>query len=334
MDSSDEELVSDLEDRTDDIAASVLSQFIAVNADQRRRERPPESENRLVCVSIPRVDNEHEFLLLPGHSRVDRIVSKANDDAYQVELKSIWLLSPHFKLLTRHQIPYDDLLDLRDGPAALSLFKGTRSQRLKQSTLRAQEQGFVNIETLNLSSDEEQRPARRLRKRLHNALSVSPPQFSSSSEFDNDNPSSAPSIRRSRRLASQTWRHRSFSESQDESDELNGDVNFGKRRSQRARKEVRPAKQGVRTSQRLRTGGTRPMMERMEDDISEVEAAQSGSKYSGAREIFEVLPKDNLFRLRHQPACATCFYGDSPQDPLLISQSLPWTSRTAAPPGN
>ncbi|KMU76767.1 hypothetical protein CISG_05600 [Coccidioides immitis RMSCC 3703] len=88
MDSSDEELVSDLEDRTDDIAASVLSQFIAVNADQRRRERPPESENRLVCVSIPRVDNEHEFLLLPGHSRVDRIVSKANDDAYQVELKS------------------------------------------------------------------------------------------------------------------------------------------------------------------------------------------------------------------------------------------------------
>ncbi|EAS35194.2 chromatin remodeling complex subunit [Coccidioides immitis RS] len=300
MDSSDEELVSDLEDRTDDIAASVLSQFIAVNADQRRRERPPESENRLVCVSIPRVDNEHEFLLLPGHSRVDRIVSKANDDAYQ--------------------IPYGDLLDLRDGPAALSLFKGTRSQRLKQSTLRAQEQGFVNIETLNLSSDEEQRPARRLRKRLHNALSVSPPQFSSSSEFDNDNPSSAPSIRRSRRLASQTWRHRSFSESQDESDELNGDVNFGKRRSQRARKEVRPAKQGVRTSQRLRTGGTRPMMERMEDDISEVEAAQSGSKYSGAREIFEVLPKDNLFRLRHQPACATCFYGDSPQDPLVYCQ--------------
>ncbi|EEP75725.1 hypothetical protein UREG_00572 [Uncinocarpus reesii 1704] len=109
-------------------------------------------------------------------------------------------------------------------------------------------------------------------------------------------------VRRSRRLTSGPKLH-AFSDLQDDSDELNGDVTLGRRRSQR-----------VRNSRK----GATSLAERKEDDISEVEVAQTGSKYSGAREVFEVLPRDNLFRTHHQQACATCLYEDP--GPLVYCQ--------------
>ncbi|WEW57620.1 hypothetical protein PRK78_003087 [Emydomyces testavorans] len=290
--SSNSDLPSSPEEQSDNLAQSVLHQFIAINSNQQQQDQSLETENRLVCVSLPVLDNQHEFPYLPGHSHVDVVTSKVNEDTYQVALKSGDSI----------EVSYDELLELDGGPAALAQFKNTKSQRSRRRGIQAREKGFVHIETLELSSDEEHPPKRHLRKSARDD-SVS---LSSSS--------SAAPVRRSQRLVPKPNRG-SLVELEDESDELNAEVTS---RTYRARLAKRRTKQGVRTSERIRTGTTRTMVERLEDDISEVEVAYSGPKYSGAREVFDDLPKDNPFRLRHQPICAACFQGAT--YPLIYCQ--------------
>lgn len=60
------------------------------------------------------------------------------------------------------------------------------------------------------------------------------------------------------------------------------------------------------------------MAERLEDDISEVEVKRSDTKYSGAKEVFEILARDEPFRLRHQRFCGSCSLGDNSANGRLV----------------
>lgn len=167
----------------------------------------------------------------------------------------------------------------------------------RRVTRRQPGEGFVNWNTLDLSSDEESSrpPARPLRPRRR-AQSSSHGDESSSDDSDEDvtDDSSLPSRKRKSRAS--------------------------KRIKSRRVTEYREPR-GIRFSERTRQS-TRNMAERTEGDIPETDAKTSASKYSGAKEVFEQVPKDDEFRLRHRKECDTCsLYGDDDEKgPLVFCQ--------------
>lgn len=98
MDSSSDVESSSSDDQTTDLATNALKQFLAINGDRRQRTNMRPRERALACVSVPKVADEHEYLYLPGYSRARKIVSKVNDDAYQVEMESGDTLQVRLKL--------------------------------------------------------------------------------------------------------------------------------------------------------------------------------------------------------------------------------------------
>lgn len=76
----------------------------------------------------------------------------------------------------------------------------------------------------------------------------------------------------------------------------------------------------TRVSKRQRKAIRKNLQERYEDDFSEAESeAPKQQKYSGARETFRRLSRDNEFRQRHFACCATCnYYEDDVEKGLLV----------------
>ena len=64
------------------------------------------------------------------------------------------------------------------------------------------------------------------------------------------------------------------------------------------------------------------MQELGEDDIPEVTIDKAAKKVIGVKEIFQPLPKDDKFRLRHNHTCATCkeYGSDDEKGPLIFCQ--------------
>ncbi|KAI1978024.1 hypothetical protein LOZ51_005382 [Ophidiomyces ophidiicola] len=256
-------------------AADVLNQFVAIKPTQRPKEERSDDEDRLLCVAISKSNCEDEFKYLPGHSYVKEILSKLNDDAFLVELESGDSI----------QISYNNLLEFSGGSAALRKFKNSiaRPQRSLRRGIRPPTDGFVDIETLSLSSDDDQ--------------NGTPDESTDSSA------SIAPRMRRSRRLISKPTHNYGFP-TEDDSDELNSPVTFRSGRYSSRGK-------GLRTSERLKGTSAKRMVELTESDLPEIETSKSVSKYHGAREIFDKTLSSSQFRLQHQPICASCSRGEN-----------------------
>lgn len=81
-------------------------------------------------------------------------------------------------------------------------------------------------------------------------------------------------------------------------------------------------RRGVRSSARTVQSHRSNLRERLEDDISEVEASQSEKRFAGAKEKFHRLPSDDPFRQRHRQACDSCdIHGDDREKgPLVFCQ--------------
>lgn len=72
---------------------------------------------------------------------------------------------------------------------------------------------------------------------------------------------------------------------------------------------------GKRASRRQRKVVRNNLRERFEDDLPEVEIdVPKRQKYSGAREKFQELSRDDEFRQRHFPCCATCHYYEDDEE--------------------
>lgn len=159
------------------------------------------------------------------------------------------------------------------------------------------------------SSDmDSSRNARSRRKRRRTAMAVGgyAPFYridnSDSNGSEEDELSRPPSYSR-RRLRRGTRKSDRMSRS---SSNCNSTSNLGRRKSARTRKSYR-----------------RNLQERFEDDVSEAESnAPRQQKYSGAREIFKNIPRDDDFRQRHFSCCAACdYYEDDPaKGPLVFCQ--------------
>lgn len=82
------------------------------------------------------------------------------------------------------------------------------------------------------------------------------------------------------------------------------------------------APRGTRFSTRTRGVPRRNLRERQKDDISEYEATPAEKKFSGAKEFFSPVPKDDEFRLRHRAVCDMCYVpdDDSVKGPLVFCQ--------------
>ncbi|PGH20764.1 hypothetical protein AJ80_03525 [Polytolypa hystricis UAMH7299] len=286
---------------------------------------PPSAPVQAIEIQVPLIDNEEEYEFLPGHDEVDRILHQIKDSdppRYSTRFKS-----SDIKMLSASR-----LRNLENGRDSLSKFhSSTRRMRDVSSgsvsivgrrrTIRTQE-GFVNTATLTFSSDDELAVAtvRRRTRRSHvNTDDESDASFSSA-------PAPAPASRRSNRVIARF--HDSSSDK--ESDMSSNEDTYmpsnksstrlrPRRRPGRPRlKEVeRPIQRGVRSSQRITL--TKSLRERQEDDISEVEDGPAEIKYSGAKEYFTELPKDDPFRLCHRTVCDTCLaHGDSETRGTLV----------------
>lgn len=78
-----------------------------------------------------------------------------------------------------------------------------------------------------------------------------------------------------------------------------------------------------RASRRQRRALRDNLRERFEDDLSEAESEHPRQqKYSGAREVFRELSRDDDFRQRHFASCSTCTYyeDDEEKGPLVFCQ--------------
>ncbi|CEO59976.1 hypothetical protein PMG11_04623 [Penicillium brasilianum] len=117
------------------------------------------------------------------------------------------------------------------------------------------------------------------------------------------------------------------------SDELNGRFPKRRRRSTRNSRRViissdedddsSAEEAPTRASTRTRKSVRKNLRERLEDDLSEAESdAPKRQKYSGAREAFPELPRDDEFRLRHFACCSSCNYyeDDEVKGPLVFCQ--------------
>lgn len=116
-----------------------------------------------------------------------------------------------------------------------------------------------------------------------------------------------------------------------DSDETNGSRALGKRKrgqpknsdGRKIRKSINgsgysePAEGTRRSGRTGRAPGD--MREIGEDDIPDTSSIKAGTKYSGAKEIYQQLPEDSAFRLRHHQTCDTCNeYGDNDEKGQLI----------------
>ncbi|KAJ6014535.1 hypothetical protein N7540_009126 [Penicillium herquei] len=300
----------------DALAAELLSRFIGYDPpnppsnENPAEEAPPKSpdsdpiqkNDSSLEIVVPKIDNLSEYEYLPGHFAVRRIMKLISENpkkpVYTVRLRSG----------ERETMPYDRLMELENSSQALDEFNPDFD-----------------------SSDELIATGRR----RHRSLLFLSGDGADSSGSDLGSEAGHRTSRRRRTAARAKYDQYFRIESESEPDEGSGDSDSSTdelaapqsgRRSQRvAASRRRRASMGTSEARRSTRRGksSRSMRERLEDDLSEVDSAASRrTKYSGAREVFREIPRDDEFRLRHFACCSTCSYyeDDEEKGPLVFCQ--------------
>ena len=241
-----------------------------------------------------------------------------------------------------------------DDGASSSVSTASRDMRLRAKTTQTRHDGFVGIEGLGLSSSSDelvqQKPRQTrltvLSKRgTSNRASVRSQRSNTINISSSESEDAGSKRRRRRKLPQEPTRRSSrsratvqaFSEENNESDDdddddssdidiLTSDLMTGGRK--RKRGPGRPSRAigkiprtGIRQSDRA-TRAQNNMQEAKEDDIYRSDSDQkeaSAPKINHAKEIFETLPRSNMFRARHAEGCEVCYEGPS-LSPLIYCQ--------------
>lgn len=221
-----------------------------------------------------------------------------------------------------------------------------RDSRLRSKVSKTKNDGFISVEGLDLSSDEDssaQKPRRNRRSALRRGGRASRPSFTLESSTESD---ASTTKRRTRRKTTQKPLRRSSrshapadsfdedddedEEDPDEDDSSNNDLlesDLIPRKRKRGRPSTRPPKPekipraGMRQSGRANRAQNN--MEEVDiDDIYRLdsdEPKEAHIKIVNAKETFETLPRTNLFRSRHVEACEVCKSGNNVA-PLIYCQ--------------
>ncbi|KAJ5659612.1 hypothetical protein N7507_006063 [Penicillium longicatenatum] len=311
---------SDSED-ADAIVAQLLNQFQGStngnNDSNKPQDQSPEQTHEAhqpqqlrvmqssMEIVVPTVDHEKDYEYLPGHFSVRRILELNSENpkkpSYTVRLQSG----------EQQTMTYDRFMQLENSVLALDQFNldSDSSDDLAVTQRNGREQRLRAMFSGDGAASEE-----------------SDPDFS------------RPGTRRARRHAkhSQYFDIETASEREELSaalessdDELNARASTRlRRRAQKAQTKFSSNKQadsdrGTRRSNRERKTIRKTMEERLEDDLSEAETkGPSRPKYTGAREIFVELSRDDDFRNRHFGCCSTCnwFENDEEKGILVFCQ--------------
>ena len=264
--------------------------------------------------------------------------------------------SSSWTFLTRPQITFDQLLELPGGPEALNNHQeyddasspSADDMRLRSKTSRANRHGFVDITTVGISSSEDEdddgrvgrsaKGAKNSRRTLRSRSHLSDPIELTSSDEDSEDAGKRRRGRQkkvsepTRRSTRQPVPVRAFDEeeSEDDDDDTSDSDNIlrsnmlpgrkRKRRGLRASKPEKVQRVGARHSERS-TRATNNMEEAGENDIYRSDSAPrtSAPQVKAVREIFETLPRSNMFRSRHVEGCEVCYDGPSVA-PLIYCQ--------------
>ncbi|KAJ5729894.1 uncharacterized protein N7483_004402 [Penicillium malachiteum] len=302
----------------DALAAELLSRFIGYKPpnppsnENSAEETPPKSpapdpiqkNDSSLEIVVPDIDNLSEYEYLPGHFAVRRIMKLISENpkkpVYTVRLRSG----------EQETMTYNRLMELENSSQALDEFNPDFG-----------------------SSDDELVVTGRRRRRHRRSLLFSG-DGADSSASDLDSKPNHRTSRRRRTTARPTYDHYFRIESESDSDQGSGDSESSADElaaQQQGRRSGRVAalnRRGASTTDRARRStrrgkSSRSMRERLEDDLSEVESGASRqTKYSGAREVFREIPRDDEFRLRHFACCSTCNYyeDDEEKGPLVFCQ--------------
>ncbi|GFF27782.1 chromatin remodeling factor mit1 [Aspergillus udagawae] len=260
---------------------------------------PTPREMRLAAVEIPPIANPEEYEFLPGHFAVRYVISKIShpidEPSYRVRLRS-----GESDIVT-----FSHLQTLDNGPEALLHFQNTDYRSPSPTT------SHITLHSLDKEDVESKTKSRRSRHAKNASFTdffgpVSSDEDESvrgTASSDDIISSSAitPRIRRLRRGV----RNRVSGRSRQSSSESEYAEPRGERFSTRMRKTLR-----------------RNLRERMEDDISEKEDSSREKRFVGAKEIFQRIPPDDAFRLRHHGICELCGIegDDSTRGPLVFCQ--------------
>ncbi|KAJ5892435.1 hypothetical protein N7504_009126 [Penicillium tannophilum] len=310
---------TDFED-ADAMAAQLLSQFQSSPAhntasnetqdqDQDSEEneahqpQQPRAMNPFIGIDVPNVGHESDYEYLPGHFAVRRIL-KLDSKNPQKPSYTVRLQSGEQQTMT-----YDRFMQLENSSQALDQFNPDSDSS-------------DDLAVIQMNGRQ-----RRLRAMFSG-------DGAASEESDPDFP--RPSRRRDRRRAEYTqYFHIETESEQDElsdAPESSDDELNAPRASTRLRQRAKKAKtkssskkyadpdEGTRRSNRERKPIRKNMEERLEDDLSEAEAeGPRRPKYTGAREIFIELDRDDEFRNRHFGCCSTCnWFEDDEEKGILV----------------
>jgi chromodomain-helicase-DNA-binding protein 4 len=231
--------------------------------------------------------------------------------------------------------------------------------RLRNRTAKTKHEGFVDISTLGISSSEgededdelaptSQRPRNGRVRTLGQGRTDSRRSSRTRSQQSNlrelttsDDTEDGGNKRRRRRKQLEPTRRSSrqqmpiqdyeddSEENEDEednssaSDILRSDILPGRKRKRRTQRSMKPEKiprSGIRQSDRS-TRATNNMEEASMNDVyrSDSEPQAIAPKLTQVREVFETLPRGDLFRSRHAEGCEVCYDGPS-KAPLIYCQ--------------
>ncbi|KAF3389210.1 Chromatin remodeling factor mit1 [Penicillium rolfsii] len=243
-------------------------------------------------IRVPVVDNPGEYEYLPGHFKIRRII-RIDSSNPEKPLYTVCLASGELSTMSR-----DTLMSLDNGAQALAeLVPESESddelmavgyKPTSNNYFGGDGAGHGKRTRIARQSTQPRRQASSARGSYAAFYEI--PESSSSDE-DSDESSDELKGRFPKRRRRSTRISRKVFASSDEDDD-SSDLEAPNRVSTRTRKSAR---------QNLR--------ERLEDDFSEAESeAPKRQKYSGAREAFPELPRDDEFRLRHFACCSTCNY--------------------------
>ncbi|KAJ4295425.1 hypothetical protein N0V90_007437 [Kalmusia sp. IMI 367209] len=323
-------------------------------SEEARSQRSQRAPQKLISIRVEPVRNRHEYIYYEPQESVQNVrreYQKKGQLMFEVELDSG----------TLKQVTFNELLSIDDGPEAFQTFSHRddgiastrtseiemRDSRLPSKVAKPRNDGFISVEGLDLSSDDEPTARKPRQKRLSTmtggrtrsrSTRWSNIRDSSSSESDASTTrrrrkvSQEPTRRSSRRYAPPAYDDDDDSENEDEDEDgddtssidiLQSDLTSRKRK----RRLGRPIKAmaqvqhtGVRQSERA-TRARNNMQELELNDIyrSDSDPKEATVKITNAKETFEILPRTNPFRSRHVEGCEICSNGPD-KAPLIYCQ--------------
>ncbi|KAF2020910.1 hypothetical protein BU24DRAFT_10762 [Aaosphaeria arxii CBS 175.79] len=324
----------------------------SVTEEDTKNEKKKDSIDRprkLVAVKVTPVRNREEYTYYEPEEEVHSILR---------EYKRKGVLMYEVKLLDgkHHKVTFDELISTQGGLLALEALAERKSSgdssnnddmRLRQKT-QSRVGSFVDITTLDLSeSDSSSYGVRQSNRRASKtrAARSSTKQKQLTDFFDDSSSEESSKKRRRKRKQPQAPTRRSdrgpprrkYEEVEetgsDESsntlsdsesvDILRSDIYGGARKRKRgsgARSTHKELRTGTRQSERS-TRAQNNMREAGMGDIyrSDSEPKQAAPKTISVREVFETLPRSNLFRSRHVEGCEVCSEGPGVA-PLIYCQ--------------